>query len=247
MMKKLFNKKGLGLLETVIAIAILAAIALPLLNVFVSYARADEKAQNVLSANYISQDYTETLETMTYQQALSSAPYRLEVDGYYLTAKIEPYGSVSDSSSSQISYFNFIIYDDGSMMAVMPDGQWTVFSSVPASISFTRVANNYTFTGGSTTIIGEMEYSYSVITINAMRQTSAVTLDVSTTSDFKPVLYCKSSYTSGYTFDSVYEIIEDLLTQDTSLVHVTTYVYEDALSNEEISSIESYITIKNWE
>ena len=73
-MRKIFNKRGLGLLETVIAIGILAAIALPLMSLFVQSAKTDEKARAVLNANYICQNYTEKLETQTYNTALENAP-----------------------------------------------------------------------------------------------------------------------------------------------------------------------------
>lgn len=246
-MKKLLNKKGMTLLETVIAIAILAAIALPLLNVFVYSAKADETARAVLNANYISQNYTEKLETVTYQQALSSTPYKQEFEGYYLTAKIQPYGSVTDSTHSQVSYSNIIIYGDGSMLAVMPDGQWATFSSVPSSISFAKFNSSYTFQAGTTTLTGSLEHSFCIVTINAMKQSDVFSMNVYTTEEFKPLLYCKSPYKDNYNFDSVYEVIEDLLVQDSTLVHVTTYVYEDSLSTKAVSSLESYITIKNWE
>lgn len=246
-MKSLLNRKGMTLLETVIAIAILAAIALPLLNVFVYSAKADGTARAILNANYISQNYTEKLETVTYKQALSSIPNRQEYEGYYLSAKIQPYGSVTDSTHSQVAYSNIIIYSDGSMLAVMPDGQWTTFISVPSSIAFSKFGNSYTFQAGTKTLTGNLDDYFCIVTINAMKQSSAVTMGVSTTEEFKPVLYCKSAYKDNYSFDSVYEVIGDLLAQDSSLVHVTTYVYDDSMATDAISSLESYITIKNWE
>lgn len=246
-MKKLLNKKGIGLLETVIAIAILAAIALPLLNIFVYSARTDETARAVLNANYISQNYTEKLETFTYKQALSSVPNRQEYEGYYLSARIQPYGSVTDSTHSQVSYSNIIVYSDGSMLAVMPDGQWSTFDSVPESVSFAKYGSSYTFKAGTVSLTGSLDYSFCIVTINAMKQTDAIAMNVSTSEEFKPVLYCKSPYTGNYSFSSVYEVIEDLLAQDFSLVHVTTYVYEDSLSTDVVSSLESYISIRNWD
>ena len=101
MKKKIFNRRGFGLLETVIAIAILAAIALPLLNIFVQSAQVDELAMGVLNANYISQDYTEKLDTMTYDEVLADVPYRRQVDSYYLTAVIKPYGAAGNVSGDQ--------------------------------------------------------------------------------------------------------------------------------------------------
>lgn len=245
-MKILLTEKGITLLETVIAIAILTVIALPLLNVFVYSAKADETARAVLNANYISQNYTEKLETVTYKQALCSVPNRQEHQGYYLSAKIQPYGSVTDSTNSQVTYSNIIIYDDGSMLAVMPDGQWTTFSSVPGSIAFSKFGSNYNFQAEGKTLSGSLD-SFCIVTINAMKQSSATSIDFSTSQEFKPVLYCKSAYKDNYNFNSVYEIIGDLLVQDSSLVHVTTYVYDDSMSTNEVSSLESYITIKNWE
>lgn len=245
-MRKLLSKKGVGLLETIIAIAILAVITLPLLNVFVSSAKTDETARAVLNANYISQNYTENLETITYKQALSNIPNRQEFEGYYLSAKIQPYGSVTDTAHNQVSYSNIIIYDDSSMLAVMPDGKWSTFSTVPENLSFTKNANTYTFQAGTVTLTGRLDHSFCIVTINAMKQTEAINMNVSTTAEFKPVLYCKSSYKGNYSFSSDYEVIEDLLVQNTSLIHVTTYVYEHSLSTDVVSSLESYITIKNW-
>ena len=53
-----------------------------------------------------------------------------------MTAKIQPYGSVANESGTHNSYSHIIVYSDGSMMAVMPDGKWAVFASVPSEITF---------------------------------------------------------------------------------------------------------------
>ncbi len=246
-MRKIFSKKGFGLLETVIAIAILAAVALPLLSLFVQSAKTDEKARAVLNANYICQNYTEKLETLTYGEALANAPNRQLIDNYYLTARIQPYGSVANESGTQSSYSHIILYSNGNMLAVMPDGKWATFSSVPSDITYGTVGTSYNFTAGSTSISGSLEHSNCVITVNAMQQTNAVSLNIGAESNYKTVLYCQSYYTEDYSLTGDYEVIEDLLTQDNSLVHISTYVYEDSLTSDVITSVESYITLKNWE
>ena len=246
-MRKIFGKKGFGLLETVIAIAILAAVALPLLSLFVQSAKTDEKARAMLNANYICQNYTEKLETQTYSEALANAPSRQLIDGYYLTAKIEPYGSNANESGTQSSYSHIIIYSNGSMLAVMPDGKWATFSSVPNNITYGTAGTSYIFAAGSTSISGSLEHSSCVVTVNAMQQTDAVSLSIVTEANYKTVLYCQSYYAEDYSLTGDYEVIEDLLTQDDSLVHILTYVYEDSLTSDVVTSVESYITLKNWE
>ncbi len=246
-MRKLFSKKGLGLLETIIAIGILAAVALPLLSIFVQSAKTDEKARAMLNANYICQNYTETLETQTYGEALANAPYLQEVDGYYLTAKIQPYGSAANETATQNSYSHIIVYSNGSMMAVMPDGQWATFSSVPSDITYGTSGASYTFSAGSTSISGSLEHSNCVVTINAMQQTDAVSVSIGTASNYKTILYSQSYYTDNYVLSGSNVVIEDLLTQDDSLVHVSTYIYEDSFSSDVVTSVESYLTLKNWE
>lgn len=246
-MKKLLGKKGMGLLETIIAIAILAAITLPLLSLFVQSAKTDEKARAVLNANYISQHYTESLETQTYYNALSSTPSMQKIEGYYLSAKIQPYGSINTDTSGAKSYSHLIIFDDGSMLAVMPDGQWTKFSSVPSDITYGTAGSSYTFSAGSTSFSGTLEHSSCVITVNAMSQVGAKSVSITTTPNYKTVLYSQSYYTKDYSFSGSYEVIEDLLTQDNSLVHVSTFVYSDAYASDLVTSVESYLTLKNWE
>ena len=78
------------MIETLLAICIFAAIALPLMSVFLQSTKTDRAARNVLNANYISQDYIETLDTKTYKDALQSVPTLLLTNQYYLTATITP-------------------------------------------------------------------------------------------------------------------------------------------------------------
>ena len=106
---------------------------------------------------------------------------------------------------------------------------------------------NYSFQAGTTTLTGALEHSSCVVTVNAMQQTDPESLYIVTAVNYKTVLYCQSYYTDNYTFAGAYEVIEDLLTQDSSLVHVLTYVYEDAFTGDAVTSVESYITLKNWE
>lgn len=247
MKKKIFNKRGFGLLETVIAIAILAAIALPLLNIFVQSAQVDELAMGVLNANYISQDYTEKLDTMTYSEVLADVPYRRQIDSYYLTAVIKPYGAAGDASGNQSDYAHVIIFDDNTMLAVMPDGQSITYSSVPTTMTYSSIGLAYSFVGGGSTLTGTLEYGSCVVSINSMNQTSVVSMSVTLSSSFKAMLYCPSYYTDNYTFTGDNEVIENLLTSEKSLIHVTTYVYDDAFSNEVVASLESYVALKNWE
>lgn len=247
MRKKIFNNRGFGLLETIIAIAILAAITLPLLNIFVQSAKTDELAMGVLNANYISQDYTETLDTMTYTQALSDVPYRRQVDSYYITAKLQPYGSGGSESGTQSDYAHLIVFDDSTMLAVMPDGQWTTFASVPATIFFSSAGSTYTFAADATSISGDLEYASCVVSINAMNQTSIVNNAVTLGTAFNAMLYCHSYYTDNYLISGDHEVVENLLVSEKSLIHVTTYMYDDSTTNEVISSLESYVSLKNWE
>lgn len=247
MKRRIFNRRGFGLLETVIAIAILAAIALPLLSIFVQSAQVDGMARGILKSNYISQDYTEKLDTMTYKEALADVPDRRAVDSYYLTAVINPYGAVGNVSGNQSDYVHIIIYADNTMLAVMPDGKWILFSSVPSSITFTSSGNTYSFLAGASVLTGILKYGSCVVSINAMNQTNDLSISVTVDSAFKVMLYSPSYYTDNYTIVGTSEVIEDLLLSEKSLIHVTTYVYDDAFSNDAVASLESYLSLRNWE
>ena len=170
------NRKGFTLIEVLLSIAIFAAIALPLMTVFLQSAKTDRAARDVMNANYIAQDYIETLDTKTYKQALSSVP-ALEAHGeYYLSTVIEPYGNAKNTSfsGSDCVYAHLIMKSDGSMLAVMPDGKWLEYSSVPAAISMSVSNGSYSFSAGSKTKTGTAAYNKCAVIISAMQKASGV-------------------------------------------------------------------------
>lgn len=245
-MKRLLSKRGFTLLETLIAIAIIAAIALPLLSAFLQSVKTNQASKGVLSANYISQDYIEKLDTVTYEAALSSQPSRVLVDGYYLSASIEPYGTATPLFSGSCVYAHLVFYDSGRMLAVMPDGKWRVFSSIPASISISTGGGMYSFKAGSTTLTGSAGSTNCAVIINAMEKPSGSKCEITLSASCKALRYCNKSDVADITVSGTSETYCDLATGDTSLIHVNTYVYQNAAATDPVATSESYINIKNW-
>lgn len=248
-MKRLLGKKGLTLVEVVLSIAIIATIALPLYSVFGQSIKTDRAANDVLNANYIAQDYLEKLNTTLYLSALNNVPNKSSVNGYFLSAAIRPYGTANSLFSAQCSYIHLVMYGDNSMLAIMPDGKYTVFGNVPSSIILSLSGSTYSFTGGSTTITGSSSYSYCALIINAMAKPSDTkTLVTLSTTNCKAVVYCGKGHTGDITLSptSGNSIFENEIKGDTSLIHVTASVYVLSADSTPVSSSESYINIKNW-
>lgn len=246
-MKRLRGKKAMTLVEVVVSIAIFAAISLPLLSVFGQSVKTDKAASDVLNANYISQDYLEKLDSSTYYDALNSLPSASPKNGFFLTASITPYGTVNSLFSGQCGYAHLVMYEDGKMLAVMPDGKWKLFNSVPSSMSLSLTGSSYSFTGGSTTLTGTCSYSYCALLINAMKKPSATTSAVTFgAANCKAVVYCAKDHKSDITVPLSSMIVENIISGDTSLVRVSSSVFVLSTDAKAVSTSESYINIKNW-
>ena len=245
-MKRLLSKRAFTLLETLLSIAIIAAIALPLLSVFLQSVKTNQAAKGVLSANYISQDYIEKLDTTIYENALADKPSRVLVNGYYLSVSIKPYGTAASMFTDACEYAHLVFYADSRMLAVMPDGKWHMYSSIPASISISAGGGTYSFSGGSTTLSGSMQSSDCAVVINAMAKPSGSACTVTLSATCKALRYCKEDDEDNITVIGEGETYCDLLTGDSSLIHVKTYVYETAAASDPVAVGESYIGINNW-
>lgn len=243
---KMFGKKAFTLIEVIISIAIFAAIALPLLSVFIQSFKVDRISNSVLNANYISQDYIEKLDTKTYSAALTNLPNRLHVGSYYLTAKIQPYGTANSLFTQQCCYVQLIMFSDSSMLCVMPDGKWHVFTSVPSTISLSVSSKVYTFTGGYTTLTGNAGYNYCALIINAMKMPNETASTITTNINCKTVLYCTDLNTNNMSITGDSTKYKNMVTGDTSLIFITTSVYNTANDENAIAVSDSYINIKNW-
>ncbi len=246
-MKLLKRKNGFTLLEVIISIALIAAVSLPLLSVFSQSIKTDRAAKGVLNANYISQDYVERLDAETYPLALSSLPNHVQSGRYYLSAEITPYGTTTGLFDGTCDYAHFVCYDDERMLAVMPDGQWHMFPSMPDEITVETNGYHYSFTFGTEVFEGQMVNMNCALIINAMRKVSSATSTITLSDNCKAVLYCRKTAVSDITIAGSREAYVDMITGDTSLVHVTTYVYEVSSGSQPIATAESYINIRNWE
>ena len=237
------DKRAFTLIEVILSIVLIALITLPLMSIFLQSVKTDRAAKGVLNANYISQDYVEKLDAQTYRQALSSRPVYHQVGEYYLTATIEPYGT---ADSHNTGYVHLIIYDNSTMLAVLPDGGWQVLGSVPDTISISVVDGVCTLTCGTDVLTGEIKFSNCVLIINAIQKTSSDVSNVSLGTGCKAILYCQDRHDDDFVFSGTSETYMDLMTGETSLVHITTRVYEQPADPEPIAVAESYISIKNW-
>jgi len=246
-MKMLRSKKGFTLLEVIISIAMIAAVALPLLSIFVQSVKTDRAANDVLNANYISQDYIERLDAQTYESALNSLPNFETVGDYHLSASITPYGTTNGMFDTACDYVHMVCYDNEKLLVVLPDGKWHMFSSVPNGMAFLTSGNSYALLANDFTFVsGTISHTKCAIIINAMKKTSSSTSTIAYSDNCKAVLYCRATATSDITMTGASETYPDMITGDTSLVHITASVYEDVTASDPIATSESYINIRNW-
>ena len=91
-----------------------------------------------------------------------------------------------------------------------------------------------------------MTYSHCAVVINAMKKVSSSTFNVYLDDECKAVLYCRATAVSEINIAGVSETYPDMIVGDTSLIHVTTSVFDSATGNEPIAEAESYINIANW-
>ena len=246
-MKKIVkNRRGFTLLEVVLAVALIAMIALPLLTVFLQSVKTDKAAESVLNANYISQSYTETLDSKTYTQALSSTPTRVQVGDYYLTGQIFPHGSINASFDTQCDYAHLVVFSNETMLAVMPDGAWRIFASIPNNIYFTVQNGAYSLTCDGIVMTGDVNYFNSMLLVNAVEKNSSSSVSLGVGAQCRAVLYCDEYHTDDFTVDENTEVFVDMDTGEKSLVHVVTFVYDSATSIKPIATTESYFSLRNW-
>jgi len=234
------------LIEIVVAIAMVATIALPLLTVFLQSAKADHASNNLLNANYISQNYVERLDGMTYMQALQNLPNREQVGDYYLTAKIRPYGPAFDAFETSYNYAQIVYFDDGSVLTVMPDGKWRLLEEAPTYYSLLVSEYGYYFSGGGTDHVGSCDANKCLLQINAMERTQTEEVTISFDYGIKSVLYCKQHHADDFSFSHENETYKDMTDGSESMIYVETKVYETASAERPVASYEGYIYIKNW-
>ncbi len=232
------NKKAFTLVEVILAIAIFAAVSLPLLTVYVQSFKVDTAARNVLNANYISQQYIEKLDTATYAEALNDLPNKQEQGGYYLSATITPH------STNGGALVHLVVLESGRMLAVLPDGKWRLFASVPSNISVSVSGSQCTLTCDGTSLTGAANASSCTVIVNAVHL-SSVSPNLSL-SGCKAVVYCTSGNEGNINIVSGEgDKYPDMFGGSTSLVHVTTNVYDTTGASEPVAQSEAYINIRN--
>jgi prepilin-type N-terminal cleavage/methylation domain-containing protein len=245
MKKRIRGQKAFTLIETLLAISLFAAIALPLLTVFLQSTKADRAARDVLNANYISQDYIEKLDTKTYKEALQDVPSLQSKNGYYLSATIEPYGNAKSMFSANCVYVHLIMLSNGTMLAVLPDGKWRQFSSLPGSISMSVSGGQYTLNCSGTVVSGTTKYNNCAVIINAVNKTAGVSTAVSLGATCRALVYCSSAEASKITVTGTSQFHKDLITGTTSLIRVKASVYQKTSDSQPLAVSDAFINIRN--
>lgn len=245
------NKKGVSLVEVVLAVAIFAVTAMSLLGVYLQAVKTDVAARKVLDANYITQDYIEHLDTQTYEGALYDIRdnHPKELDGRYLSAAIKPHGA---AGSPIASYMHALFLPGNRMLAVMPDGQWWVYSNATTIAVNVGDDGSYTFRVNSTAVrSGTAGNRYCALIVNAMHMPDDISLTVNMTgSGCEAAAYCTNGNQSRVTLSGIplsrQQKHIDVIAGDSSLIHVTVRVYDAPAGGAPVAESEAYIPIKNW-
>jgi len=246
MKKWLKSKRAFTLIEVILAVALVAVIALPLLTVFLQSVKADTAAKGVLNANYISQGYTEQLDALTYEQVLSGVPVKQETGEYYLSAQVSPHGYANAEFDAPCEFIQLTIFDNETMLAVFPDGAWHKFPSVPSSITLDVNYGVYSLNCDGAVYTGDVERFYCMLNVNAMQKNSSSSVYISTDARSRAALYVGEFHEDDFTLAGQSETYVDMTAGETSLIHVETYVYSSLTSVEPVSSTDGYIYVRNW-
>lgn len=250
-MKRINRKGGFTLIEVLLAIVIFAAIALPLMSVFLQSVKTDKAARNVLNANYIAQDYIEKLDTLTYRTLLDTLPNKIDTGGYYLSAKAEPYGNAqslfadASSKAKPCAFLHVVMLSDGKVLVVLPDGKQVPYTALPPTISVSVSNGTYTFSAGGTTKTGTAAYGRYAVILNAMNKVSGKTTTLTLGANTKAVAYCTSGNKGEVTVPTGTPVYVDVMQAKRSMVHVTVSVYEKSTDSEPVAVSETYVNVRN--
>ena len=245
-MKKLWaSKSAFTLIETLLAITIFAAVALPLLTIFLQSAKVDRAARDVMNANYIAQDYIEKLDANTYKDVLN-VPKMQEVNGYYLSAAITPYGNTEKLFfTSPCVYVQMVMLSDMTILIIAPDGKWQQLASVPGSVSISVSSGKYTISYSGGTITGTAKYNNCAVVVNAMKNAAEKPLTVSLGSTCKALVYCTTALSSKITVTGTSQYVKDINKGTTSPIFISVSVYQKSTDTKPLAVSEAYINIRN--
>ncbi len=147
------NNKGLTLLEVLVAVFILALVAAPLINMFVTSTRFTVLAEDNTKTTYLAQAKIEELRTKTYGQLFNllgtspaSNPNHAAYDGKYYTIETSPAGAISKAAFSGTPSYAHLFIRGGSATFTGPDGKVATGSS--GSITLAVAGGGYTISGG---------------------------------------------------------------------------------------------------
>ena len=134
---------------------------------------------------------------------------------------------------------------DGSMLAILPDGKWRLFSSIPASITVTVSSSQYSLNCSGTIITGSAGNTNCAVIVNAMKKKTGISPTITLGTTCKALIYCTTANKGDMTFSGTTQYNCDLLTATTSLVHVTASVYESQTATKPLSVSDAYINLRN--
>ncbi len=149
------NNKGLTLLEVLLAVFILALVAMPLINMFVTSTKFTVLAEDNTRTTYLAQAKIEELRTKTYGQLFNllgtspaSNPNHAPVSDKYYSIQTAPAGAISKAAFSGPNpcYAHLFIRGSNAVFTG-PDGKYVTGSS--SSITLTvSPSGSYQISGG---------------------------------------------------------------------------------------------------
>ncbi len=224
--KILASGKGMTLLEVVVAMAILAVISVPILNVYVSSTRATMVSAELADAEFIAQVQLEQLINLGYSELISEPHGPTDFSNsafnnkYDYTLELVPWGldySNIISGGETVSYMHVIPYQELvggitqlNVMAFMPDGQViTAYNIYPTITLSEPTPGNYYFsvtnalTGAITSASGVIDTSKLAAVANTTMVKSSDKITFSFTPQAK-VVFAMTALSKNYTFTGTY-------------------------------------------
>ena len=174
------NEKGLSLLEVLVAVFILAIVAGPLLNLFVTNSRLIHVAYEKTDATYRMKSLMEGLFNPANYP--SDAKKLDTASGKYIRWQFTPSGS-TDAASGTTRYAHLIIQDDGSGFFTGFDGSRITGLSTYSSITLSAdtAIGSYSFSDGNghahSASAPELKGSNAVLLVISQSTTKAINVN----------------------------------------------------------------------
>ena len=212
------------------------------MSIFVQSINTRNAAEKLTRANAAAQKFSERLYAKTLPEVLPLQTTLSSYEGFYLTFKAIPMGSMDNAAS----YAQIVFDSSGGCTLAGPDGKYALKATAPYNISFTATASAYTLTCDGTTISGGKSSGNAAVLVYAMQKPTSATTTVTLQTGTKALLYCTEENAAKITVSGgTTTTYQDVSLADKCLLRTVTEIYKDSAGKDKLTTIEGIIQVSN--